>query len=88
MARYDGVLSPNFYVEAQYSRKEAGSETGASDTAITASPFLALGRAGLPQNSHYHAPYFSRLDPEDRNNRQYAGAFRTSSPLPAAGATT
>jgi hypothetical protein len=75
VARYDGVLSPNFYAEAQYSRKQASSETGGSDTAITASPFLALGRAGLPANSHYHAPYFSRLDPEDRNNRQYAGAL-------------
>jgi outer membrane receptor protein involved in Fe transport len=26
-------------------------------------------------DSHYHAPYFSSLDPEDRNNRQYAGAL-------------
>jgi hypothetical protein len=76
VARYDGILTPNFYVEAQYSRKTFGfRNAGGSDTPITASPFRALGRAGLPVDSHYHAPYFSALDPEDRNNRQYTGAL-------------
>ncbi len=76
IARYDGVLSPNLYAEAQYSRKEFGfRNTGGTDTNFLESPFRALGRAGIAQDSHYHAPYFSSLDPEDRNNRQYAGAL-------------
>ena len=83
VARYDGILSSNFYVEAQYSRKTFGfRNTGGTETPITTSPFRALGRSGIPVDSHFHAPYFSSLDPEDRNNRQYAGAlsyFLTSS---------
>jgi outer membrane receptor for ferrienterochelin and colicin len=76
VARYDGVLTPNLYAEAQYSRKTFGfRNTGGTDTAFTESPFRALGRVGIAVDSHYHAPYFSSLDPEDRNNRQYAGAL-------------
>jgi outer membrane receptor protein involved in Fe transport len=76
VARYDGVLSPNLYAEAQYSRKTFGfRNTGGTDTNFMESPFRALGRVGIATDSHYHAPYFSSLDPEDRNNRQYAGAL-------------
>ena len=76
VARYDGVLTPNLYAEAQYSRKTFGfRNTGGTDTNFMESPFRALGRAGIAVDSHYHAPYFSSLDPEDRNNRQYAGAL-------------
>ena len=76
IARYDGVLTPNLYAEAQYSRKTFGfRNTGGTDTAFAESPFRALGRVGIAVDSHYHAPYFSSLDPEDRNNRQYAGAL-------------
>jgi len=76
VARYDGILSSNLFVEAQYSRKTFGfRNAGGTETPITASPFRALGRSGIPVDSHFHAPYFSSLDPEDRNNRQYAGAL-------------
>jgi hypothetical protein len=76
VARYDGILSSNLYAEAQYSRKQFGfRNTGGTDTDFRASPFRALGRSGIPADSHYHAPYFSSLDPEDRNNQQYAGAL-------------
>jgi len=76
VARYDGVLSPNLYAEAQFSRKTFGfRNTGGTDTNIFASPFRALGRSGIAVDSHYNAPYFSSLDPEDRNNKQYAGAL-------------
>jgi hypothetical protein len=76
VARYDGALSTNLYAEAQFSKKTFGfRNTGGTSTAIGDSPFLALGRSGLPANSHYNAPYFDSNDPEDRNNKQFAGAL-------------
>jgi hypothetical protein len=76
VARYDGTLSPQLFVEARYSQKKFGfRNTGGTSTDILDSPFRALGLAGIPQDSHYNAPYFSSLDPEDRNNRQYAAAL-------------
>jgi hypothetical protein len=75
VARYDGTLGANVYAEAQYSQKAFGfRNTGGTSTDIFDSPFLALGRAGIPVNSHYNAPYFDSTDPEDRNNKQFAGA--------------
>jgi hypothetical protein len=76
VARYDGVLSPSLFAEAQYSRKTFGfRNTGGTSTDVFDSPFRALGRAGIPTDSHYNAPYFSSFDPEDRNNHQYAAAL-------------
>jgi hypothetical protein len=76
VARYDGVLTPNLFAEAQYSRKTFGFRgTGGTDTDILESPFMSRGQAGIPSGRHYNAPYFSSFDPEDRNNRQYAGAL-------------
>jgi hypothetical protein len=76
VARYDGVLSSNLFAEAQYSRKTFGfRNTGGTSTDVLESPFRALGRAGIPVDSHYNAPYFSSFDPEDRNNHQYAAAL-------------
>ena len=76
VARYDGALSSNVFVEAQYSRKEFGFRgTGGTSTEITDSPFRTRGGGGIPNGNHYNAPYFSSLDPEDRNNRQFAGAL-------------
>jgi outer membrane receptor for ferrienterochelin and colicin len=76
VARYDGVLSQNLFAEAQYSRKTFGfRNTGGTSTDPFESPFRALGRAGIPVDSHYNAPYFSSFDPEDRNNEQYAAAL-------------
>src|SRR5262249_22723510 len=47
---------------------------GGTSTNIFDSPFRALGLV-VPVNSHYNAPYFDSNDPEDRNNRQYAGSL-------------
>src|SRR4030095_11037620 len=76
LARYDGVLSPSVFVEAQYSQKKFGFvNAGGTSADIFDSPFRALGRSGIAVDSHYNAPYFSSLDPEDRNNKQYAAAL-------------
>jgi Carboxypeptidase regulatory-like domain/TonB dependent receptor-like, beta-barrel len=76
IARYDGALSANAFVEAQYSKKKFGFRgSGGTDTAITESPFTARGQAGIPSGRHYNAPYFSALDPENRDNNQLAGAL-------------
>jgi hypothetical protein len=86
VARYDGVISPNLYAEAQYSRKTFGFRgTGGTLTEITESPFMSRGQAGIPSGRHYNAPYFSSLDPEDRNNRQYAGSLSYFLSTPRAG---
>jgi hypothetical protein len=77
VANYNGVLTPQLFVEAQYSQKEFGFRgTGGTSTTITDSPFLALGlTGGIPNQSHYNAPYFSSLDPENRDNQQYSAAL-------------
>jgi hypothetical protein len=76
VARYDGALSANAFVEAQYSRKTFGFRgTGGTSEDILESPFMSRGQAGIPSGRHYNAPYFSSFDPEDRNNRQYAAAL-------------
>lgn len=76
VARYDGALSANAFVEAQYSRKTFGFRgTGGTSQDILESPFMSRGQAGIPSGRHYNAPYFSSFDPEDRNNRQYAAAL-------------
>ena len=76
MANYNGVLSPNLFVEAQYSQKKFGFRgTGGTSTDIHDSPFMSLGLTGMPASRHYNAPYFASFDPEDRNNRQYAAAL-------------
>jgi hypothetical protein len=76
VARYDGALTSNLFAEAQYSRKTFGFRgTGGTSTDILESPFMTRGGGGIPSGRHYNAPYFSSFDPEDRNNRQYAGAL-------------
>jgi len=76
VANYNGVLSSNLFVEAQFSRKTFGfRNTGGTSTVFKDSPFLTLGRAGIPSNRLYNAPYFDSTDPEDRNNRQFTGAL-------------
>jgi outer membrane receptor for ferrienterochelin and colicin len=76
VANYNGVLTSNLFLEAQFSQKKFGfRKTGGTSTEIGDSPFLALGRVGIPASSHYNAPYFDSNDPEDRNNRQYTAAL-------------
>jgi outer membrane receptor protein involved in Fe transport len=73
---YNGVLSSNVVVEGRYSEKRFGfRNSGGTETGIIDSPFLARGVSGIPANSHYNAPYFDSSDPENRNNRQFAGAL-------------
>ena len=76
VANYNGVLSSNLFVEAQFSQKTQGFRgTGGTTTDILDSPFMSLGLTGLPAGRHYNAPYFDSNDPEDRNNRQYTAAL-------------
>jgi hypothetical protein len=79
ITRYDGALSASTFVEAQYSRKSFGFRgSGGTETGITESPFISRGQAGIPIGRHYNAPYFSALDPENRDNSQYAAALSYS----------
>ena len=76
VANYNGVLSSNLFVEAQFSRKTFGfRNAGGTSTELHDSPFLTLGRAGIPSSRLFNAPYFDANDPEDRNNRQFTGAL-------------
>src|SRR5262249_40201454 len=64
------------FVEAQFSRKTFGfRNAGGTSTVFADSPFLTLGRAGIPSGRLYNAPYFDANDPEDRNNKQYTAAI-------------
>ena len=63
---YRGVLGNGTLVEAQYSQRHFEFQgDGGTSTDIKNSPFFS-NSFGLI----YHAPYFSALDPEQRNNRQ------------------
>jgi hypothetical protein len=77
VANYNGVLTPALFLEAQYSQKQFGFRgTGGTSQTITDSPFLSLGlTGGIPNQSHYNAPYFSSFDPENRDNQQYSAAL-------------
>jgi len=75
-ANYNGVLWSKYFATFQYSEKKFGfRNAGGTSTAITDSPFLTGGFTGIPSGNHYSAPYFSALDPEDRNNRQVTGSL-------------
>jgi hypothetical protein len=75
-ANYNGVLTSNLFIEAQYSRKKFGfRNSGSSFTDIKDSPFLAQGRTGIGANSHFNAPYFDNADPENRDNNQYTASL-------------
>jgi hypothetical protein len=72
VASYNGVLTPNLFVEAQYSRKTFSFEdSGGTSKDLVNSPILALTTGFYA----YNAPYFDATDPEDRNNRQIAASL-------------
>jgi hypothetical protein len=76
VANYSGVLGSRVLVSGQYSRKDWKIQLGGASTALADSPFRARGVApGTTAGQHYHAPFFSALDPEDRNNSQYSGSI-------------
>ena len=73
---YNGVLSDKMLVNFQVSQKDFGFRgSGGSDTNILNSPFLTRGVTGIPATLHYNGNYFDATDPEDRNNRQFAGSL-------------
>jgi len=76
VANYTGVLGSKTYITGQFSQKNFGfRNAGGTSTALADSPFRARGvAAGTTNGQHYHAPFFSALDPEDRDNTQFAGS--------------
>ena len=69
-ASHNGVWTSALFTELKYSEKKFGfRNAGGSLTDIHESPMLA--RTG-PQRV-YNSPYFSSLDPEDRDNREASG---------------
>jgi carboxypeptidase family protein len=76
VTNYSGVLGSRVLVTGQYSQKKFGfRNAGGTSTLLADSPFRARGAAsGTTSGQHYHAPFFSALDPEDRDNKQYAGS--------------
>jgi hypothetical protein len=72
---YNGVVAGKFFGTLQYSQKKQQLELGGTKTDIASSPFRTRGIAsGVPASLHYAAPFFSALDPEDRNNKQFTGS--------------
>jgi hypothetical protein len=72
---YNGVVRNRFFATLQYSQKRWETSSGGTRTEITASPIRTRGVAvGVPANLHYAAPFFSALDPEQRNNKQFTGS--------------
>jgi Carboxypeptidase regulatory-like domain/TonB-dependent Receptor Plug Domain len=68
-AFYNGVITPSLFAEVKYSEKKFGFRgTGGTSTDVHDSPIL--NRTGGQRL--YNAPYFSSLDPEDRNNEDFA----------------
>jgi hypothetical protein len=77
VTNYSGVLAGKYFATAQYSQKTFSFVgAGGTDTAITASPIRTRGvTPGIAPNLLYAAPFFSALDPEERNNRQITGSL-------------
>ncbi|HEY7288662.1 MAG TPA: TonB-dependent receptor [Vicinamibacterales bacterium] len=76
VTNYNGVLARKFFATLQYSQKKFGFRGGNTNTAITASPIMTRGTTpGISSGLLYGAPYFSGLDPEDRNNHQVTGSL-------------
>jgi hypothetical protein len=75
-ANYNGLLRNRFFASAQYSQKILSLQNaGGTSTALEDSPFRTRGfTSGVPATLLYAAPFFSALDPEDRNNRQVTGS--------------
>src|SRR5262249_8746888 len=77
VTNYNGVLANKFFATLQFSQKRFKFENaGGTDPAVTASPIRTRGLvSGVPANLLYGAPFFSALDPEERNNRQFSGSL-------------
>jgi outer membrane receptor protein involved in Fe transport len=77
VANYNGVVMSKAFASLQYSQKKFGFVgAGGTNTAITASPFMTRGTTpGIAASLHYAAPYFSALDAENRDNKQFTGSL-------------
>ncbi|HEV7573879.1 MAG TPA: TonB-dependent receptor [Thermoanaerobaculia bacterium] len=76
-AFYSGVLAPNVFADARYSKKHFGFRgLGGTLTDIQDSPFRSSTRIpGVTVAGTFNAPYFDATDPEDRNNKQLGGSL-------------
>jgi outer membrane receptor protein involved in Fe transport len=75
VASYNGVLSSNFFVEAQFSQKQSHTTNfGGTDTNLMHSPIATAG-VTVPGGFNYNAPFFDATDPENRDNRQITTAL-------------
>ncbi len=75
VVNYNGVLTSKMLINFQVSQKQFGFRgSGGTDTNIVNSPFLTRGVSGIPATLHYNGNYFDATDPEDRDNRQFAGS--------------
>ena len=77
VATWNGALSRRLFATFQWSDKDFGfRNAGGTSTILQDSPITSRGWAGsgATVNRHYNAPFFSALDPEDRNNRQFTGS--------------
>jgi hypothetical protein len=77
VTNYNGVIANKYFATLQYSQKKFGFVgAGGTDTAITASPIRTRGvTPGESANLLYAAPFFSALDPENRDNHQFSGSL-------------
>ncbi len=71
---YSGVFTNSLYGELRYSEKKFQFKgLGGSSQDIHDSPFYSYGFFG--DYGLYNQPYFDATDPEDRNNKEYAGSL-------------
>jgi hypothetical protein len=77
VTNYNGVLGSKFFASLQFSQKRFKFQNaGGTDPSVTASPIRTRGLvSGIPSGLLYGAPFFSALDPEQRNNRQFTGSL-------------
>jgi hypothetical protein len=71
------VLANKYFATLQYSQKKFGFVgAGGTNTAVSASPFRTRGvTPGESSGLLYAAPFFSALDPENRDNKQFTGSL-------------
>jgi hypothetical protein len=83
---YNGVVTDKMLVNFQVSQKEFGFRgSGGTDTNVINSPIITRGISGIPDTLHYNGNYFDATDPEDRNNRQFAGSVSYFASTPSWG---
>ena len=69
---YHGVLTSNLFASLQYSEKKFQFKgSGGTSPLIVDSPIIC----STFNLCAYNAPYFDATDPEDRNNKQWAGSL-------------